>query len=248
MYTPVVYLRRDLLKMLGLAPLVACTTKSMTSTTPDAPSGSTCSTIPSETGGPFPGDGTNGPNALTTSGVVRSDIRASFDTATGVATGTVLTVTLTVVDVANGCTPLAGHAVYIWHADATGNYSMYSQATVKENYLRGVQVTDENGQVTFTTVFPGCYPGRWPHIHVEVYASLAAATSGANAVKTTQIALPEAASSAVYAQSAYGTSATSFANESIADDSVFSDGATLETPTISGDVSTGFAIALVLGT
>jgi protocatechuate 3,4-dioxygenase beta subunit len=38
-----------------------------------------------------------------------------------------------------------------------------------ESYLRGVQVTDSNGQVTFTTIYPACYSGRWPHIHFEVF-------------------------------------------------------------------------------
>ena len=148
-------LRRDLLKMLGLAPLAACT-KSKTTITGDAPPGEVCTIIPGETGGPYPADGTNGPNVLAIDGVVRSDIRPSFGTSTGVATGTVLTVTLTVIDVARDCMPLANRAVYLWQCDADGNYSLYSTATLNENYLRGVQITDGNGQVTFTTVFPGC--------------------------------------------------------------------------------------------
>ena len=93
---------------------------------------------------------------------------------------------------------LAGHAVYLWHCTRDGNYSLYSSSVLDENYLRGVQVSDSNGQVTFTTIFPGCYSGRWPHMHFEIYSSLATATSGNNDVKTSQLALPAAACNQVY--------------------------------------------------
>ena len=53
---------------------------------------------------------------------------------------------------------------------------MYSQGVENENYLRGVQAAGGDGIVTFTSVFPACYSGRWPHIHFEVYPSLDAAT------------------------------------------------------------------------
>ena len=132
--------------------------------------------IPDETGGPFPGDGTNGVNVLTEEGVVRSDITPSFGSASGVADGIPLEVVLNVQDVANGGNPLTGAAVYVWHCDAAGNYSLYSEAAAAENYLRGVQEVDADGNVTFTTIYPGCYSGRWPHIHFEVYESLDAAT------------------------------------------------------------------------
>ena len=81
-------------------------------------------------------------------------------------------------------------AVYAWHADAQGRYSMYSSGVENENYLRGVQPTDASGTASFTTVFPGCYDGRWPHIHFEVYRSTAEATSDGQIVRTSQIALP----------------------------------------------------------
>lgn len=82
--------------------------------------------------------------------------------------------------------PLAGYAIYLWHCNRDGGYSMYSSGITAENYLRGVQVTDSNGEVTFSTIFPGCYSGRWPHIHFEVYASLDAATTtpASNQVRT----------------------------------------------------------------
>jgi protocatechuate 3,4-dioxygenase beta subunit len=247
--------RRRMLRMMGgaaLVPILGCTTSNagtIDAGTGDAGSAGTgsCATIPQETGGPYPGDGTNGPNALATSGIVRSDIRSSFSGATGVADGVVLGVTMTIVHVSAGCTPLSGYAVYIWHCDRAGNYSMYSAATVNENYLRGVQATDASGVVKFTTIYPGCYAGRWPHIHFEVYSSLASATRGSNAVRTSQIAMPTAASAAVYATAAYATSAGNFSGVSLSSDGVFRDGATLQTPAISGSASTGYAIALAVG-
>ena len=68
--------------------------------------------------------------------------------------------------------------MYLWHCTADGNYSLYSSGITNQNYLRGVQVSDASGLVSFTSIFPGCYSGRWPHIHFEVYRSLALATSG----------------------------------------------------------------------
>ena len=86
-----------------------------------------CTVIPEETGGPFPGDGSNGPDVLDESGVVRKDIRSSFDGTSGTADGVPYTMQFTVVDVDNGCKPLTGAAVYVWHCDREGNYSMYAE-------------------------------------------------------------------------------------------------------------------------
>ena len=166
------------------------TTAASASTATAATSDASCSPIPEETAGPFPGDGSNGINVLTESGVVRQDIRASFGDSTTVAEGVPLTLDLAISDTAAGCAPLAGAAVYVWHCDRDGNYSLYSDAAAGENYLRGVQETDAEGRVTFTSIFPACYPGRWPHVHFEVYRSLDEATSGSNAIATSQLALP----------------------------------------------------------
>lgn len=214
---------------------------------PDGGDG-TCSTIPAETAGPYPGDGSNGANALALSGIVRSDIRSSIGDATGVAEGVLLTVTLTLVDSGAGCAPLAGHAVYLWHCDRDGNYSMYSSAVADENYLRGVQETDAEGRVTFTTIFPGCYPGRWPHMHFEVFPSLAAATSGSNSIHTSQLALPEATCAEVYATADYAASATNLGQISLASDNVFSDdGAAQQLASTTGEVAGGYAATLTVG-
>lgn len=125
--------------------------------------------LPEETSGPYPGDGSNGANVLNQSGIVRRDITSSFGSSTTRAAGVPLSLTMTINDYANNKAPLAGGAVYVWHCDREGRYSLYSQGVTGENYLRGVQETDGRGQVRFTTIFPACYSGRWPHIHFEVY-------------------------------------------------------------------------------
>ncbi len=155
--------------------------------------------IPEETAGPFPGDGSNGVNVLSESGIVRSDLTSSFGSASGVAEGVPVTVKLKVHDL-NGTdvTPLAGAALYLWHCDREGRYSMYSDGVTDENYLRGVQETAADGSVEFTTVFPACYDGRWPHMHFEVYRSLDSATSYSNKLRTSQLAIPEDSCREVY--------------------------------------------------
>ncbi len=127
---------------------------------------------------------------LTESGVVRQDIRSSIGGASGVAEGVDLTIRLRVVDAGNDCAPLAGAAVYLWHCDREGRYSMYSEGAEDENYLRGVQAAGSDGLVSFTSIFPACYPGRWPHIHFEVYPSVEAATDAGNIIATPQMPCP----------------------------------------------------------
>ena len=120
---------------------------------------STGTEIPEETAGPYPGDGSNGVNVLTETGIVRSDITTSFGSASAVAVGVPLTITLTVLDVSSGSGPLAGAAVYLWHCDIDGRYSLYSDGITQENYLRGVQETGSDGAVRFTSIFPAAYSG-----------------------------------------------------------------------------------------
>ncbi len=211
------------------------------------PASACTAAIPSETGGPFPGDGSNGPNVLAASGIVRSDIRSSFGTSTNVAKGVPLTIKLQIVDTKNGCTPMPGAAVYLWHCDINGAYSMYSQGVTNENYLRGVQAADANGVVTYQTIFPGCYSGRWPHAHFEIYPSLSAASTSKNAKATSQLALPEDICRLVYATTGYNQSAQNLSRISLKSDNVFSDGWALQMPAMTGDATSGYTASLVVG-
>src|SRR5215212_4648960 len=165
--------------------------------------------IPQETGGPYPADGSTASgqnlNVLTRSGIVRSDIRTSLSTG-NTAAGVPFTIKLTLVDSNSNCAPLVGYAIYLWHCNRDGNYSLYSSAVTSEDYLRGVQATSSAGAVTFTTIFPACYSGRWPHIHFEIYPSLATATTSGNAIHTSQLALPKDVCDIVYATSGYAAS------------------------------------------
>jgi protocatechuate 3,4-dioxygenase beta subunit len=124
---------------------------------------------------------------------------------------------------------------------------MYSTAALNQNYLRGVQISAANGQVTFTTIVPGCYSGRWPHMHFEVFRTLAAATSGANDLRTSQLALPADVCQAVYAQAGYSGSAANLAAVSLASDGIFSDGVSLQLARVTGSVAVGYAATLQVG-
>ncbi len=231
----------------GALQLFGCGGSSVTGadTTTPANNAGTCTRIPEETAGPYPGDGSNGANVLNQTGVVRSDIRSSFAGLSGTAVGIPLTVNLTIVS-ATSCAPLANHAVYLWHCDRAGLYSLYSSTVTNQNYLRGVQATDAAGKLSFTTIFPGCYAGRWPHMHFEVFRSLTAATNVSNKIATSQIALPKTACDLVYDTTGYGTSKTNLGGVSLATDGIFSDGAALELATVTGDVTTGLVATLTV--
>ena len=203
--------------------------------------------VPDETGGPYPADGSNGVNVLDDSGIVRTDIRSSFGTSTTVADGVALTIALTVRDAATG-EALAGRGVYLWHCDRDGRYSLYSQGAESENYLRGVQETDAGGTVRFTSIYPACYSGRWPHIHFEVYDDLATAVASGPIVKTSQIALPAEANDLVYATSGYEQSVRNAQHVSLQSDNVFlDDGAIRQLATMSGSVAGGYTASLTIG-
>jgi protocatechuate 3,4-dioxygenase beta subunit len=141
----------------------------------DASTNKTCTLTPSlieaegtpqQTEGPYFVD--NMPN--------RSDITS--DTSTGsVEEGIPLRLVINVYDVdgddgggrEGSCIPLRGALVDIWHSNSQGVYSgVQQQGTMGQNFLRGNQVTDENGTIRFTTVYPGWYEGRAIHIHIKV--------------------------------------------------------------------------------
>lgn len=151
--------------------------------------------IPEETAGPYPGDGTNGPNIC----------------------------------------------------DRIGRYSMYSSGVSGENYLRGVQAADAQGVLRFTSVFPGAYDGRWPHIHFHVFDSQSQATNDRNASVTSQIALPESTCEQVYGASGYESSARDLDRSSLNSDMVFRDGVDLQLATVTGSNSAGYTAELTVG-
>ena len=249
--------RRQALRGLGavaaVAGLAACGGGSGSSTSTGTATGTSAARagaveVPEETAGPFPGDGSNGPDVLRQSGVVRSDIRSSFGGATGTAEGVPLQVELVVRDLAAGGRPYAGAAVYAWHCDREGRYSLYSDGVTDQNYLRGVQVADEQGRVRFTSTFPACYPGRWPHVHFQVFADQASTTDGSGPIATSQVALPQDVCEQVYATAGYEQSVRALQQVSLSSDGVFGeDSGALQLGTVTGDVDSGYAVTLAVG-
>ncbi|SEQ80746.1 peptidase associated/transthyretin-like domain-containing protein [Microlunatus flavus] len=260
--------RRRVFRALGLgagvAGLAACgvagSASSGSSASSSAPSASSASgsasasssadglaEIPDETAGPYPGDGSNGPDVLEQSGIVRSDLRTSFGSASGTADGVPMTLTLAIKDLVQGGVPFAGVAAYVWHCTREGGYSLYSDGITEENFLRGVQVAGDDGTVTFTSVVPACYSGRWPHIHFEVYPDQASTTDATKAVATSQVALPKDLCDTVYATTGYEASVANLAQVSLADDNVFGDDSGAhQLATVSGSVAEGYAVALTV--
>jgi protocatechuate 3,4-dioxygenase beta subunit len=250
--------RRRLLGMFGIGAatvgLVACGagSSSSSSSAGSASSSSAAATaasgeIPDETAGPYPGDGSNGSDVLEQSGIVRSDIRSSFGDSSGTAEGVPMTLELTVTDLANGGLPFEGVAVYVWHCTREGGYSLYSEGVTDQNYLRGVQVADSDGRVTFTSIFPACYSGRWPHIHFEVYPDQSSITDASSAIATSQVALPQDACDTVYATSGYEASVSNLKQVSLDSDNVFGDdGGASQLGTVTGSVDSGYTVSLAV--
>ena len=214
-----------------------------------------CLLDPAETEGPFPGDGSNNAhgtpaNVLKSSGIVRRDMRTNIGKTAIAAEGQAFDLETTLVNARQACAPLAGHAIYLWHCDALGRYSIYNLP--KASYLRAVGVTNSVGNAAFTTIFPGCYPGRYPHIHFEVYMNLERATSYKNRLLTSQMAMPADACRAIYAASKrYGASAANFTSVSVERDDVFADSTprqiAAQTPTVTRDASGAYKGVLTIG-
>jgi len=191
-------------------------TSPTTTTTTTTSNNTACAVTPTETIGPYP--------SLTD--LFRSDIREG-------KTGTLLALTIKVVNVSTSCTPVSGAHVEIWHVDAAGNYSQYGTQTT-QTYLRGIQTTNSNGEVTFLTIYPGWYQGRATHIHAEV-------TINGRSAKVTQIAFPETVNNTVHASGAYASRGTNpIANAS---DGIFADSLSSELVTPVGDPGNGFTAA-----
>jgi protocatechuate 3,4-dioxygenase beta subunit len=233
--------RREALEALvsvGAALASGCGSSSPTAPTNTTTSGSNgggttsgaCATTPSETAGPYPDQ----------IGMISNPAYFRRDVTEG-KPGLPLTLTLTVVSAANGCSAVANAAIEIWQCDASGNYSEYSQPGFNgtgQTFLRGIQATDSNGQATFATVYPGWYMGRATHIHVEVFVN-------GSSVKTTQIAFPEDVTAAVYSTGVYAAKGQNPTRNST--DNVFSDGTTNEMATLSGNTTSGYTATMTIG-
>ncbi|VCU71302.1 Dioxygenase [Pigmentiphaga humi] len=192
------------------------------------------------------------PNALALPGIVRSDLRHSVSPGTGTAEGVPLRLTLTLVDASRGCAALPDHSVYLWHCTREGGYSLYTEEIRQENFLRGVQAANDAGEVTFETIFPGCHPGRYPHLHVEIYAGTAQPLQTERKLLTSQLALPEDACGAVYGEAGgYERSLEAYARTSLARDGIFGKNTAAEraaqTIPLRGNPRDGYVGKLLLG-
>ena len=205
-------------------------TTTTTTSTGGAATSSTCAVSASETVGPYP-DRTG---MLGNAAFYRRDVTEG-------RSGLPVNLMLTVVNASAGCAPVANANIEIWQCDADGHYSEYAQPGYNgtgQTFLRGLQTTDPNGQVTFQTVYPGWYAGRATHIHVEVYVN-------GRSVKVTQIAFPDSVTAQVYRTGVYAARGQN--PTSTASDMVFSDGTTTELATLTGDVNSGFSASLTVG-
>lgn len=211
----------------------------LTTTDDDLAIAGVCVVAAQETGGPYPLV-----SVLDNANIYRRDITEG-------KYGIPLTLTLKIVDYDQGCTPLVGAAVYIWHCDAAGEYSGYSSTQnglhSGEIYLRGVQTTDTTGRVTFKTIFPGWYIPRLTHIHVQVFASGTTLTSSGVALATTQVCFPDAITTAAYSKASYYPKGQNTVTPTWPTDQVFGNGIGSELLTVSGSANSGYVAGIVLG-
>lgn len=219
--------------------------------------GEQCVGLPPETAGPFPADGSNRAhgtlaNVLADSGVVRTDMRGNIGGDASSATpGVKFDLTIRLVDVGSNCSPLSSYAIYLWHCDAQGRYSLYDVKGT--THLRAVQVSDDRGEVTFTTIVPGCYAGRCPHFHFEVYRNLGEAASYKNRLLTSQLAVPDAVCREVYeADQAYQVSLQNLEHTpSLKNDMIFADNSAAQiaaqTIQMSGSPVKGYSGGVTVG-
>jgi protocatechuate 3,4-dioxygenase beta subunit len=198
---------------------------------------------PIEIKGPFPADGSNGRprpiDALAMEGIARSDIRGSFAGMDGLAEGVLLDLELRLVEVGT-CARRPRVAVYLWQNDAAGDYSLYNRTDV--NYLRGLQPAEGEGRVNFSTIIPGCYGGRYPHCHFEVFASTEAALRREEPLLVSQLAFPETECRTIYRDDArYGESLRNLEQLPLSRDFVFGDtGAAGQIVAMTGDPARGY--------
>ena len=242
--------RRKALMLLGLGTGIAMAA-------PAAAADLMCVADQQETAGPYPADGTNAKagqtvNVLTQEGVIREDMRTSFGKYEGTtAEGVQLDMQLQLVNVNDNCTPISGYALYLWHCDATGQYSLYD--TTDRNYLRGVGISDENGIVKFTSIFPGCYNGRWPHMHFEVFASPEDIATGRDSLLISQTSFNQSDCETVYnaRSDIYTNGIRNLGRQSLARDMIFRDSSDAQmeqrTMIVTGDPTNGYTGTVTIG-
>lgn len=149
--------------------------------------------------------------------------------------GVKLTANFTIKNKNNVCGAIEGAFVDIWHCDADGNYSEYGGLT-SAHFLRGRQITDANGLVSFASIFPGWYNGRAVHIHLHIY------DKSGKSLLISQVAFPATVCDTVY------TTATSFYKKGKADtsnesDNVFKNTLSTLLGTVSGNINDGYLMS-----
>lgn len=186
-----------------------------------------CPSSPKETRGPFPNK--------TPAELMRANIVADRQ-------GVALLINLKIQSSGDPCQPMNGAHVDIWHCDAEGYYSEYGAHRLQEkdfrqvSFLRGRQTTNAKGEVSFISIFPGWYPGRAPHIHVDVL-------QGEKIVLSTQIAFPKESTAAVYASRGYkGVEDTPNETDGVFRNSL--DGNMADY--VAGNISDGFTLSKVI--
>lgn len=171
----------------------------------------------------------------------RSDIRSNSD-GSGTRYGVPLELQINVVRVDEDCAPAEGVVVDIWHADSDGAYSDVSQnGTAGEDFLRGLQVTDDDGAVRFTTVYPGWYSGRTIHIHFKVRTF---EDDGQTYEFTSQLFFSDATNADVVATDAYDDRGSQ--DTTNGEDSIYGGDTELLVP-LSGSPSAGFSGEIIVG-
>jgi protocatechuate 3,4-dioxygenase beta subunit len=176
------------------------------------------------------------------SGYERSDILSNLD-GTETQTGVPPTLTIYVYDSEKSCTAMGDVQVDIWHCNALGIYSAESsESTVGQSWLRGYQLTDATGKVSFTTIIPGWYEGRTTHIHLRLRSSYDDTdTSGSNTMQVFfDQTLVDTIDTTISPYSTHGANSTTNASDRVY--SQQEDGTTLLT--LSGSTSAGYKATL----
>ncbi|MFF4654536.1 intradiol ring-cleavage dioxygenase [Streptomyces sp. NPDC001381] len=192
---------------------------------------------------------TEGPYSLE-GALVREDIREDKE-------GFEVRYTFTVVDQANDCAPLADALVEIWHCDALGEYSGFvggngHQEEDNGTFLRGGQLTDENGRCGITSIWPGHYASRAVHVHMRVHTDVTLTDdsyTGGEIIHTGQLFFDPDINAEIQATAPYSANTTK--ETLLADDGIYDDGGAssglLTLTALGSGVSDGYEATLTVG-